>query len=228
MSDSPVVLIHGFGTSYKSTWVDNGWTALLEDAGRRVIGVDLLGHGDAEKPEDPYEYDNLESVALEAFPSEPVDAIGFSMGATVLLHLALQAPDRFKRLVVAGIGSNLFEKDENFRESIVEAVKTGAASTPELRYFAQLPEAPNANRPALAAFLQRPNPPKISKYLLASLKIPVLVVIGENDFTYPADELIESLPNSKLVVLPKTDHFATPKNFTFIDSALTFLEAQPF
>ena len=32
MSEPPVLLLHGFGTSFASTWVGNGWTALLEDA----------------------------------------------------------------------------------------------------------------------------------------------------------------------------------------------------
>src|SRR5215218_8867716 len=41
----PVVLVHGWGGSFEATWRAPGWEALLEDAGRRVIGVDLLGHG---------------------------------------------------------------------------------------------------------------------------------------------------------------------------------------
>ena len=52
----PVVLVHGFGTSFELTWVHNGWVDLLADEGREVIGVDLLGHGGAPKPHDPAEY----------------------------------------------------------------------------------------------------------------------------------------------------------------------------
>ena len=48
---SPVLLVHGWGSSFERTWVATGVSALLEDAGREVIGVDLLGHGDgAEAP----------------------------------------------------------------------------------------------------------------------------------------------------------------------------------
>jgi pimeloyl-ACP methyl ester carboxylesterase len=46
----PVVLVHGWGGSFRRTWQEPGMTALLEDAGRQVIGVDLLGHGDAPSP----------------------------------------------------------------------------------------------------------------------------------------------------------------------------------
>ena len=41
----PVVLVHGFGTSFDLTWMSNGWVDLLGDEGRQVVGVDLLGHG---------------------------------------------------------------------------------------------------------------------------------------------------------------------------------------
>ncbi len=228
MDSSPVVCVHGFGTSYNSTWVANGWTALLEDAGREVIGIDMLGHGTAEKPTDPAAYEYLESDVLSHFPDSPVDAIGFSMGAAVLLHLASIAPERFNRLVVSGIGKNLFERDQNFRDSIANAVETGSADNPELRYFAQLPEAPDANREALAAFMRRRNSPVFSTETLSNVTIPTLVVVGENDFVYPPDQLVDALPDVKLVTLPGVDHFATPKNFGFIDASLDFLDAQPF
>jgi len=228
MSSPPVVCVHGFGTSYNSTWVTNGWTALLEDAGREVIGVDMLGHGSAEKPTEPSAYENLEEDVLSHFPDAPVDAIGFSMGAAVLLHLASNAPERFNRLVVSGVGRNLFERDQNFRDAIAKAVETGSAENPELRYFAQLPEAPDANREALAAFMRRKNSPVFSTDTLANLTTPTLIVVGDKDFVYPPDQLVASLSDVKLVTLSGVDHFATPKNFGFIDAALDFLDAQPF
>ncbi|MCS5686837.1 MAG: alpha/beta hydrolase, partial [Acidimicrobiales bacterium] len=115
MTGPQVALVHGFGTSFEATWVGNGWAALLADAGRTVIGVDLLGHGTAEKPTDPDDYRNLEQRVLDVLPPEPVDGIGFSMGAQVLLWLAAHHSDRFGRLVVSGIGRNLFESDVGWR-----------------------------------------------------------------------------------------------------------------
>ena len=60
------------------------------------------------------------------------------------------------------------------------------------------------------------------------MSVPTLIVVGENDFVFPPDELVDALPDAKLVTLSGVDHFATPKNFGFIDAALDFLEAQPF
>ena len=228
MTGPEVALVHGFGTSFEATWVGNGWAALLADAGRTVIGVDLLGHGTAEKPTDPDDYRNLEQWVLDVLPPEPVDGIGFSMGAQVLLWLAAHHSDRFGRLVVSGIGRNLFESDVGWRPKMVEAVRTGVAVTPELRYFAQLPESPGADRTALVAFLERPDRREFTSELLAAVTLPVLVVIGGADLAGPADPLVDALPDATLVVLPGVDHFATPKNFSFIEAALDFIDAQPF
>ena len=228
MTGPQVALVHGFGTSFEETWVGNGWAALLEDADRTVIGIDLLGHGTAEKPVEPDDYRNLEQLVLNVLPPEPVDGIGFSMGAQVLLWLAAHHPDRFGRLVVSGIGRNLFESDVERRSKLVEAVRTGVSVTPELRYFAQLPESPGADRTALVAFLERPDRRELTAELLATVTLPVLVVIGGNDLAGPADPLVDALPDASLVVLPGVDHFATPKNFSFIEAALDFLDAQPF
>tara|TARA_B100000686_G_C16664833_1_gene902985 strand:- start:506 stop:1210 length:705 start_codon:yes stop_codon:yes gene_type:complete len=231
MSEPPVVLVHGFGTSYNETWVANGWRDLLIEAKRDVLGIDLLGHGESEKPTDPESYKNLESLVLSQFPQVEVDGIGFSLGAQVLLWLAAQNPNRFRRLVVAGIGQNIFEGKsdiEPWNKKIIDAVSTGKADTPEFRYFAQLGDSPGANREALVACLQRPDPKTFTLELIEKVSIPVLVVLGEEDFAGPADPLITALPDSTLIVLPGVDHFSTPKNFGFIDAALKFLDADPF
>ncbi len=228
MSVPPVVLVHGFGTSHAATWVGNGWTALLEDAGRTVVGIDLPGHGSASKPHDPEAYRDLEAQVLAQLPDEPVDAVGFSYGARTLLVLAARHPDRFHRLVVAGVGARLFESDPARSEALVEAVRTGEAPHPLLAYFARLPEADNADREALAAFLQRPDGRPLDAADLAGVSVPVLVVLGDRDEAGPADPLLEALPDARLVTLRGVDHFATPKDFGFIDAALEFLGASPF
>src|SRR4029453_14775610 len=103
---APVVLVHGWGGSFAATWEETGFTALLADAGRDVIGVDLLGHGTAPKPHAPEAYADLGSRVRDALPTEPVDAIGFSLGAITLLGVAMQTPEAVSRIVLAGIGRN--------------------------------------------------------------------------------------------------------------------------
>ena len=64
--------------------------------------------------------------------------------------------------------------------------------------------------------------------LLAAVDVPVLVVLGERDEAGPAEPLVDALPDAELVVLQGVDHFATPKDFGFIDAALGFIDALPF
>jgi pimeloyl-ACP methyl ester carboxylesterase len=219
----PVVLVHGIATSSARTWGDNGWLDLLADAGRTAIALDQMGHGSAPRPTDPADYDRLEEELLERFPDEPVDAIGFSLGARTLLTLASAHPERFHSLVVAGVGANLFRPSGEMG-AIVGAFD-GSVEDPTMRYFSALAEAPDQDRDALAALVRRPDPVPLTEEGLARISCPVLVVIGDEDFAGPADPLVERLPHARLVVLRNVDHFATPKDFGFIDAALEFLGA---
>ena len=221
---APVVLVHGFGTSFELTWVHNGWVDLLADEGREVIGVDLLGHGQAPKPTDPAAYDDLGERVRDALPEEPVDAIGFSLGAKTLLQVAAADPSRFRSLIVSGVGANLFQRSDH--TAVVEAVRTGDdGGNPALRYFAGLADLPGNDRDALAACMSNGGG-GVTAEQLAAITCPVLVVLGDQDFVGPADQLVETLPDATYVELPRTDHAKTPKSFAFIDAALEFLRAR--
>jgi pimeloyl-ACP methyl ester carboxylesterase len=225
VAEPPVVLVHGFATSADRTWRDNGWIDLLSDAGRTVIAPDLLGHGSNAKPHDPAAYDALEDDVLASFPDEPVDAIGFSLGARVLLDLASRHPERFHRLVVAGVGANLFRDDEH-SDLIARAIVDDAPSdNPVVQYFRALARDPESDPEALVASLRRDGHRPLTAAGLARITCPVLVVLGDRDFAGPADPLLERLSNAALVTLPGVDHFATPKQFSFIDATLDFLGA---
>jgi pimeloyl-ACP methyl ester carboxylesterase len=225
MSDAPVLLVHGFATSAARTWRDNGWIDLLTDVGRTVIAPDLLGHGDAAKPHDPAAYAALEADVAKQLPDEPVDAIGFSLGARVVLTMAAEDPGRFGRIVVAGVGANLF-RDDDPSDVIAGAIEgTAAPDNPVAQYFAGLALHTGSDREALAACSRSPRPP-LDASGLARVTCPVLVVLGDRDFAGPADPLVDALPDATFHPLRGVDHFATPKDFGFIDAALGFLGAQ--
>ena len=225
---SPVVLVHGWGGSYLNTWQKSGFTALLEDADRDVIGVDLLGHGEAPKPHDPEAYADLTLRIIEALPDEPVDAVGFSLGALTLLRLACDQPHRFSRLVLAGIGENVFSTDTSGTQKIVAALQgEGDPSDNLSRLFLQYAEQAGNDREALLAVMQRPSRGPFTNDELAAVTCPTLVAIGDLDFAGPGDRLAAALPNARLATLRKVDHFATPEAFAFIDAALEFLDAVP-
>ncbi|HEY4333529.1 MAG TPA: alpha/beta fold hydrolase [Ilumatobacteraceae bacterium] len=225
---TPVVLVHGWGGSFRNTWQKSGFTALLEDADRTVIGIDLLGHGEAPKPHEPEAYVDLTTRIVDSLPDEPVDAIGFSLGALTLLRLACREPHRFSRLVLAGIGENVFSTDTSGNDRILAALD-GETETDDniARLFLQYAEQPGNDRQALAAVMRRPSRGPFTVEELARVTCPTLVAIGDLDFAGPGNRLADALPNSQLATLRKVDHFATPEAFAFIDAALEFLDATP-
>lgn len=221
MDAPPVVLVHGLGTTADRTWRDNGWIDLLTDAGREVVAPDLLGHGRSPAPHNPAAYDALEEHLADQLPDGTVDAIGFSLGARSLLVVAARHPERFRRLVVAGVGANLFRHDDS---SPLASAFDGTGEPPAwASYFVRQAEACGNDPLALAALLRRPTPTDLTDEGLARIACPVLVVLGTEDFVGPADPLLERLADARLVELPGVDHFATPKSFGFIDAALDFL-----
>jgi pimeloyl-ACP methyl ester carboxylesterase len=218
-----VALVHGFATDSARTWGDNGWLDLLGDVGRQPRPIDLLGHGTADKPHDPEAYAGMEALVAAQLPDGPVDAIGFSLGARVLLTLACDHPERFERLVLTGVGANLLRTEGS--DVILRAIEgDGDPTNPVVQYFAGLADHPGVDRRALAACLRSSRPP-LTPERLATVQVPVLVVIGDKDFAGPGEPLVDALPNARLVTLRNVDHFATPKDFGCIDAALDFLGA---
>jgi pimeloyl-ACP methyl ester carboxylesterase len=223
----PVVLVHGWGGSFEATWQVNGFTELLHDASREVIGIDLLGHGSAPKPHDPAAYADLTIRVVDALPDFPVDAIGFSLGAIILLQLAMREPHRFNRLVLSGVGASLFDTDDARTQRIVAALEGHGDPDDNLsRMFVQYANQPGNDIAALTAVMRRARRPMVPAEL-ATVTCPTLIVIGDRDFAGPGEPLVEALPNATLRTLRNVDHFATPEAFGFIDAALTFLDADP-
>lgn len=224
MADVPVLMIHGFASSFERNWREPGWVDVLQDEGHRVIGVDLLGHGAAPKPTDPEAYRDIQAGIEVALPDEgPVDAVGFSMGGQLLLRVASRTPARFRRIAVGGVGDNIFSGSTSEEAAaVIEAGQAGETGHEAMGAFARFAQAPGNDPAALAACMRRPQEP-VTEDELAGVKVPVLVVLGDRDFAGPADRLMAALPDARLVTLAGADHFGTPKDFRFIDAVVEFL-----
>jgi pimeloyl-ACP methyl ester carboxylesterase len=224
--NNPVVLVHGWAGNFRDTWQKPGIDALLEDIGRNVVPFNLLGHADQEKPTDPAAYTELPQWFLDHLPSDApvIDAVGFSLGALTILRALISAPQRFGKVILAGIGDGVFQKSPpNGNQRIIVALEGNAPEDDELgRMFAHYGNQPGNDLAALTAIMKRPPSEPIEASELASITNEVLVVIGDKDFTFPAEKLATAFPNGRLVVLKNTDHFATPESFPFIDQILNF------
>jgi len=228
MRTEPVLLVHGFASSFEREWREPGWVDLLTDAGREVIPLDLLGHGSSVKPHVPQAYVDLDRCIDAVLPDDrPVDAIGFSLGAQLLLAVAARAPERFGRLVLGGIGANaLVAGDVEPIAHTIETGDAGADTASVARAFAQFASSPG-NDPAALAACMRGRRRHLDQAQIAAVSVPVLLVLGDRDFVGPADGLLQLLPDARLTTLKGADHFGTPKDFRFVDAALAFLEAVP-
>lgn len=99
---APLVLLHGLGNNYKS------WEYVLEhiDYTRwRVIALDLLGFGDAPKPNVAYTpTDHADAVAatLDKLGIKKAVFAGHSMGCLVAIEIAHAWPERVEKLALFG------------------------------------------------------------------------------------------------------------------------------
>ena len=223
----PIIFLHGLATSGQRTWGDNGWLDLVTEADRSVLVLDIPGHGK--------EIDNCEDATFEKtldliekqLPNDEIDAVGFSLGARLLLNIAARKPTKFRKLVVAGVGENLFSRDEKRGKRIANAISGNSViSDPESQYFSQLANATDINKEVLLQLMESPIV-NLTPELLSNIACPVLVALGDKDFAGPATQLIEALPNPFYHELKGVDHFATPKDYSFIDETLRFLDAEP-
>ena len=97
---APLLLIHGLGYA---RW---GWEPVLEPLARSfdVILFDNRGIGESDAPPGPYAVPELAADALQVLDEGGVErahVLGTSLGGMVAQELALSAPERVDRLVLA-------------------------------------------------------------------------------------------------------------------------------
>ncbi len=99
---NPVLLLHGLGNNHSS------WEFVLEHldySRQRVIAVDLLGFGDALKPDIQYKLEDHSSAiaaTLKSLGLENIVVVGHSMGCNIALDLATRYPELVRKLVLFG------------------------------------------------------------------------------------------------------------------------------
>jgi magnesium chelatase accessory protein len=103
----PVLLLHGWGASI---YMWRAWFAPLVAAGFRVVAVDLPGHGLSDKPREPgaYSLDHQVATLRHLLVAERLlgaRAVAQSMGAAIVLELAMREPGMVGPLVLVNPSS---------------------------------------------------------------------------------------------------------------------------
>ncbi|WP_374224013.1 alpha/beta fold hydrolase [Nocardiopsis sp. MG754419] len=216
----PVLLLHGFGTSFDMNWRAAGWPRVLEAAGRRVIGPDLRGHGGSDKPTESGLYlpehfvDDLLRL-LDALDVEVVDVVGYSMGSRLAWSLALTAPARVRRMVLAGFGPT---------DALAGLGETapGTGDTPFDHVFRTVAALPGNDPEALAAcahgqaadpFVPVPRPEGV----------PMLLVAGAEDTVAAGASDLAAACGAGFVEIPGRHHANAVSARAFKEAVVDFL-----
>lgn len=94
-----LILVHGLG-GYAESWMFN-IDALAKNF--HVYVLDLIGFGKSEKPNTSYTYDDFVKFInefMEKMNIEKASMIGHSLGGGIVLHYALQFPEKLNNLVL--------------------------------------------------------------------------------------------------------------------------------
>ena len=236
----PVVLVHGFPLN-RSMWDPQlGW---LRSVGR-VVAPDLRGFGASEAgtagPLTMEQHaDDLAALLDHLGVREPAIFCGLSMGGYVLFRLWARHRGRVRGLVLADTkaSADTPEAREGRLQMARAAAEQGSpapamAMLPRLlspasqdRPIAEQVKAMIASTPAqTVADAQRGMAARQdSTDLLASIDVPVLVVVGAEDVITPSSEaqaMVERLPNARLEIIPGAGHLANLENPDAFNQAL--------
>ena len=210
-SGLPVVLVHGFASSVRGNWRGPGIIDALVAAGRRVVALDCRGHGASGKPHDPEAYSgtHMADDVIAVMDREGVaraDLMGYSMGGFIAASLLVRRPERFGRVILAGVGDALVTGGRGRRgaEAIASALESetrGGITDARARAFRSFAEQQGNDMAALAA-IQR-STREFDRGKLAEVRNRVMVLIGEGDVLVgPADQLAAAIPGARLVKVP--------------------------
>jgi len=195
----------------------------------RVLRYDQRGHGGTDAPAGRYAFDTLLADALallDALSIKKAHFAGLSMGGATALGLAERHPDRFERIIVCDSPcQSTPQSSQQWEERIAIAQKDGIAPLVEptvARWFP--PETLAKNPPHLDKVRAMVRATPVNGFIgcaaalaahdyataVATVKSPVLFMVGEKDGTAPAAmrKLHEKLNGSRFVELPGAGHIS--------------------
>jgi non-heme chloroperoxidase len=218
----PVVMLHGVTDSWRS--FEHVLPHLPDDI--RAIAVTQRGHADAPQPESGYLVEDFAGDVVDLLDELEIEraiVLGHSMGSWVTQRVAIDHPERVLGVVLAGSFTGRPGDDPEMQAlademgSLSEVTDKVARDFQESTVASPLPAGEmdafvleSMKMPASAwnqtftGFLEIDNTDG-----LAQLAPPALLVWGELDAFIPRstqDELLETLPDARLVVYEGVGH----------------------
>ena len=234
----PMVLSNSLGTDHSL------WDFQVAAFSRRhaVWRYDTRGHGESDKPHGDYSIGRLgkDLVAIiDAIGAGPVDLCGVSIGGMTALWVALHAPDRVRRVVLANTAAQI--GDAGMWSERINTVRTDGpralADATMARWFT--PEFRAARPEVVARFHSTIAQSDADGYagccaalrdadlreLAPRVACPALVVTGRHDPATPPAQgrwLAEQIPGARLVELDAAHLSNVERSAEFNAAVLNF------
>lgn len=244
-SAPPLLCLHSLATDHAI------WDAQVPALDRRfwVIRPDLRGHGATQVTEPPYTLELLvqDAVALlDALEVDQAAVMGLSIGGLIAMGMALDAPDRLERIVVADCRADAPPAYVALWDGVVAtALERGVEPVVDAsleRWFSprfRAGGAPVVDR-VRARALRTPVDGLVGcaravqslAYLprLQDIDVPTLFVVGSEDPAAPPEtmrDMASRVPDAEFVVLPGAGHLTPAETGDdFTAAVLPFLERQ--
>ena len=190
----------------------------------RVIRPDLRGFGGTVHSDGGYRHATDLAELFDALSLSPAVVVGASMGGGVAIDFALEQPDLVRGLVLVGptydgfhfLEGQLFDQWRVLTD-IYEAGRLDEAAALETDIWLG-PDASSKVKRAVVEMVRlsydhgeieetEVDPPASER--LGELEIPTLIVLGDEDrrdIARAADELVNSLRQARLVMMPGAEH----------------------
>ena len=242
-SGEPLVLLHGgIGASEM-------FAAVLDELaeGRRVIAVDLQGHGhtaDVDRPLAPETLADDIAALIEHLGLEHADVMGYSLGGLVALRTAIQHPHRVRRLVLVSIP---FRRDGSYPEVLAAMDAMGPElaemikQAPVYEHYARVAPRPEDWTTHIAKTSELVKRDFDWSAEVPSLSAPTMLVYADADSVRP-DHIVEfwgllgggrrdagvdgsGRPVARLAVLPGATHYDVVASPLLAPAVAPFLDA---
>ena len=237
-----LVLVHGLG-SRAADWAN--LIPRLIAGGHRVYALDLLGYGRSARPRDADYSISQEAAMVEGFLDsqhlQQVDLAGWSMGGWISMKLALQQPQRVRRLVLLdsaglrftlGFDPALFQPESpNDLAQLQELLVPHPHPLPQFLAMAMLRRGDDIGWVVRRSVDSMMTGKDLVDGKLGVLTMPVLIGWGDQDRLIPLSvgyRLHAQILQSELDVYANCGHLAPGQCVAQVaPSVLDFLNAQP-
>jgi pimeloyl-ACP methyl ester carboxylesterase len=222
-SQPPVVLIHGAFSATGTSW---GELVRPLSRTRQVISVELQGHGRTADIDRPLRVEHLaDDVAalLDEIRVERADLWGYSLGASVALHVGLAHPEKVHKLVLQSVAINNAGYHPGHQEAMEQVQPEMLHGSPFHQEYLDLAPNPEDFDTLVEKVKDMVrHTVDVPADAVRAMDVPVLTVMGDSDIFRPEHAVeifratgggvngdVAGLPESQLAILPGTSHIGT-------------------